>query len=585
MMNIRHFFFLLLASLCVVSVSASSSGSYDQDTLPFVIGDHFQNEVEQGEALRHYAAFFLNTEDFQEVITHAKQLKTLGEEKSNTRYQAYANVYLGQAYLMTNQVNLAWEHLNQSLVQATAIRNDSILSSVYNGLGLFASNVDSDYNSAIAYFFEGLEAAKRASFTRLYNLLLLNISGIYYLKGDPAGITYAQECYHYGHAVGDPFLVLWGSFNSAQMYAFMGEYEEALNYIQEAEFILQSNDYQGLTYFYTLYGNILAGLGSNTEAEDYFKEGMLRTEGEKTSSKANLNLSYGRFLMSQQRYSEAAPLLEEGVLLSEASRNQVFIKQLYEALSDCYAGMSDYRKSLHYYRLHHEHASRLFNEERERVIQQLRVQFEAERLENEAEQAKMEVLMQTRKNQYLLVVALVFLSLSVYILILFIKKNKLYRTLIIRNKSAITKQNELKARLENLKQECPGATEKYSVSSLTDDKKVNLFKKAEYFMHEKELYRDPLLTKEKMADVLETNRTYLSQVINERTGLSVPQYINSYRTDEAVRILSDPTDKTPLKALATELGFNSTSTFYSTFQASMGMPPAFYRKKANQLFS
>ena len=104
-------------------------------------------------------------------------------------------------------------------------------------------------------------------------------------------------------------------------------------------------------------------------------------------------------------------------------------------------------------------------------------------------------------------------------------------------------------------------------------------------MSEEFLYRDPELTKEKIADMLKTNRTYLSQVINERTGMSVPQYINSYRIKEAIRILSNTSDNTPLKAIVIDLGFNSMSTFYKLFQTSVGMTPTLYRKKVQEFSS
>lgn len=50
-----------------------------------------------------------------------------------------------------------------------------------------------------------------------------------------------------------------------------------------------------------------------------------------------------------------------------------------------------------------------------------------------------------------------------------------------------------------------------------------------------------------MADLLGTNRTYLSQVINEQTQQNFTQYINNYRINEAIRLLSDPKQIFPLR--------------------------------------
>ena len=82
--------------------------------------------------------------------------------------------------------------------------------------------------------------------------------------------------------------------------------------------------------------------------------------------------------------------------------------------------------------------------------------------------------------------------------------------------------------------------EKYTASSLTGEKKLTLFQRLEELMREQAIYKDNQLTKDKAAELLDTNRTYLSQAINEQTGLNFTQYINQYRVNEAVRLLSDP---------------------------------------------
>ena len=106
-----------------------------------------------------------------------------------------------------------------------------------------------------------------------------------------------------------------------------------------------------------------------------------------------------------------------------------------------------------------------------------------------------------------------------------------------------------------------------------------MFQRLEKLMQEEEVYKENLLTKERVADLLGTNRTYLSQVINEQTQQNFTQYVNNYRINEAIRLLSDPETDIPLKAVASEVGFNSMSTFYKIFQNTVGIPPKQYRNK------
>ena len=112
-------------------------------------------------------------------------------------------------------------------------------------------------------------------------------------------------------------------------------------------------------------------------------------------------------------------------------------------------------------------------------------------------------------------------------------------------------------------------SEKYASSSLTDEKSLELFRTLERIMREEKIYKDNFITKDKVAEILGTNRTYLSRIINEQSKLSFTHYVNRFRIEEAIRLLSDPNNETPMKAISAELGFNSISTFYNLFQSSV----------------
>ena len=109
---------------------------------------------------------------------------------------------------------------------------------------------------------------------------------------------------------------------------------------------------------------------------------------------------------------------------------------------------------------------------------------------------------------------------------------------------------------------------------------AELFARIEYLMQTEGVYRQNDLTIERLAERLDTNRTYISRAINQKAFSS---YVNSYRIDEAVRRLSDVDDDTPLKALAQMLGYNHLQTFYTSFQSAIGMPSSKYREKLLKL--
>lgn len=527
----------------------------------------------------------INRGDYNQTIYFANQLDRIAKETNDERAEMYASIYLGQALLMTGAKQDAQFYMEKSLRQATALRNDSALSSVYNGLGLYASNVEMDYYKSIHYFHQGLEAAKRSSHKRLYSLLISNISGIYYLKKDAGGLKYALECYDLGHETEDAYLIYSSAVNCAYMYYLLKNYSEALRYIKEAEFVMEKNDFYDKSNVYNLYGNILSGSGEDQAAMQMFNKALKYQDKSQASSVVNTYLSFAKVLMQKQQYEEAIRLLNKGLVLSREKDNNIFLFDLYECLSQVYEEQGDLENSLKYYKVFHHLSDSMFNMDKERSLSELNVKYQTERRENEIQKGKLAIVEKEKKEQALLAVLFLIIALLASSYYLHYRKHKLYKKIVRQNKEAVKRESHLQKQIEQLLNggKKPDLHEKYAVSSLTDEKGRRLFEALQSLMREQHIYRQRDLTKDKLADLLSTNRTYLSQVINEQTGMSYTHYINAFRIEEAVRILSDTENTIPLKALASELGFNSITTFYKAFQQIIGMTPSTYRSTMEDL--
>jgi len=81
-------------------------------------------------------------------------------------------------------------------------------------------------------------------------------------------------------------------------------------------------------------------------------------------------------------------------------------------------------------------------------------------------------------------------------------------------------------------------------------------------MLEDKPYLDPDLTLSKMAFYLETNTTYLSQVINHYKGIPARDFINTYRMEELEIIVQNQDIQSyTLNAISQLCGFKSYSSF------------------------
>ena len=97
-------------------------------------------------------------------------------------------------------------------------------------------------------------------------------------------------------------------------------------------------------------------------------------------------------------------------------------------------------------------------------------------------------------------------------------------------------------------------------------------------MEEKKFYLNPKLSIVDIAVALGTNKTYLSDYLNNTLKLTFNDFVNQFRVKEACRIIDSMTasDKRTMVDVATKSGFNSISSFNRYFSKIQGTSPRQY---------
>ena len=117
-----------------------------------------------------------------------------------------------------------------------------------------------------------------------------------------------------------------------------------------------------------------------------------------------------------------------------------------------------------------------------------------------------------------------------------------------------------------------------AVYDIADRKANELLEKFKAHMEDQKPYLDPKVTIEDVAGTLGTNKTNLSKMINDKFGMNFRQILNSYRVKEAITIISRNNDIN-MDDLRARSGFNSTTTFTSSFARFTGCTPGEYCRK------
>lgn len=109
----------------------------------------------------------------------------------------------------------------------------------------------------------------------------------------------------------------------------------------------------------------------------------------------------------------------------------------------------------------------------------------------------------------------------------------------------------------------------------------SLFGHIDRQIRENGFHRDPDLTSPDLARKLQMSRSRLAELIKERTGLNFNAFINTYRVQEAMHLLSDPQSHfESIERVMEMCGFRSRSVFYTAFERTTGMSPAQFRRIA-----
>jgi len=252
-------------------------------------------------------------------------------------------------------------------------------------------------------------------------------------------------------------------------------------------------------------------------------------------------------------------------------------------LSDNYLTMSkieeskgNIRKSFEYYKNYSNLKDSVFGTEKLGEINQLQRLYEMSKTNQQIEQLITERQINEQKLYYQRIIWYitlgVLLLVSIVSLIIFFQKrtlNKAYRVLFEKNIRIIELQ-------EN-------SSEKYKRSTLTDDMHEELLDKILILMEDTSIVCDPKFSIDILAGLVNSNHTYVSQVINNALKKNFRSFINGYRIQEAQRLFSEPDAvKYTIESTALQVGFKSQSAFRDAFKEITGVSPNFYLKSMQE---
>lgn len=115
-------------------------------------------------------------------------------------------------------------------------------------------------------------------------------------------------------------------------------------------------------------------------------------------------------------------------------------------------------------------------------------------------------------------------------------------------------------------------------SPIAADQQKQLMERIESQMQQKQLFRTKGLLISDVAEAVGSNRTYVSNCINQLSGVTFSDYINRKRVEYVLELMDGP-GKLSLTEMADRAGFSDRSAFYRSFKKATGLSPSDFLQK------
>ena len=297
------------------------------------------------------------------------------------------------------------------------------------------------------------------------------------------------------------------------------------------------------------------------------------------------NYTRCEFLWGVGKYEEGLALIQENLRLGQQADNHLTLCDAYNNLMDYYREHGNEQLAQHYELLYLREKNYIENQNHLLDVDKVKFLFEIEEMNEEARvQAEREQV----KTYALWMVS--FFTLFIIVSLVLLYRN--YRKVKEKNAQLFQKVQEQLAEIEEKKALImqaatfqPAPTEekaKYQKNAIGETEKSELLHRIFMVMENADDVYSNDFSLQRLAELVDGNPNYVSQVINEKYNCNFNALLNEYRIREACRRINDQEHygNQTLDGIAQSVGIRARSTFVAAFKKFTGMTPSAYQKLA-----
>lgn len=575
-MKTYHIINTLTAIMCICALSAASC---TQET-PIDAGSDRQTE-ERLDSLRQIFRYYNVEGLYDTIISTARPVLQSALDRHDTMTVLLTGVYTAQAFLTMEHMDSTRHYMNIiEPYRKGGVKNPSLQTVLFIVEGLTYLKAELNYSLALEAFREGCKWAETGNDPNNHIVLLANIAHIFYVRGDKNGLQYAEEAFSISRSPDvEDYPRCQAHLLMGQMLLLSGRTQEAASYIHEAERMIESRQYTSLiSICRLLYANMYQSNGEYTKAGQEYLEAMKWDKYAEAGTATMIYLNYGDFLRMRGMPQKALVQYKTGLDISNRHNSLEFRRELLSSISDTYQILGDKASAAEYSYLYKSYVDSISSLQKEQEFNSRLLQYSQIEHEHEIQAKELALLKARRKSSTVIFISVIIIIVALSLYILYIRQRKANRLLVTQYETYMRRILPLDK--ESTESGTSGA-DKQDQSQSGDR---GLFNRIEEMMKKEKIYRQKDLSLDRLAEMLSTNRTYVSKAINSCASQTFFNYVDMYRIREAVALLSDSNSgDVPFKHIADIVGYNSVQVFYRSFKRETGCSPGQYRDEARRL--
>jgi AraC-like DNA-binding protein/tetratricopeptide (TPR) repeat protein len=478
--------------------------------------------------------------------------------------EATAYYFLGVTNYFLGRYHLSNGYYNKALDNPYALTRPSFAEKCHNNMGVNYEVLDMRPQALDAYH-KSLEMAQKLGDSVSIAQTWINIGLLDIVSGNTnRGMKTTEQALSFFISVKDTLNMALCYQNIGKAWLEKGDKKRSVEY-----------DMKGLA-LYEATGNLfgVANLRYNI-AQNYFSQGYLDSseaylrEAEALASthgfdkvKGSIFLLWAKIEQQRGAMGRAEGYLNAALALFKELDIVTGLADVYLDLASLYSltgnkeahskAISEYRKE--------------FKELQERTAMarydELMVLYEQEKnIRIIAEQAA-KIKSIRKRIAITTVIAIVLLLNLAIILWLYFKMRKYLKSLYQNNMA------QVKMKLPEVSLPSNGNAEAFRLAEL--------YRRIMQLMEEKEFYKRPDLSIAQISDELATNDKYVSQAINQFSNSNFNSFVNTFRVNEARRLMVKDGHKLLVKDIAEKSGFGNINTFNKKFKEVTGLTPKLF---------